>query len=400
MLGGVPLEFFIFAATLLGLALFHHNTLPIALAGLGAVLLYKLGISGFKEGPGFAGLTRHIAHEAPALTNLFLLLTGFALLARHFESSRLPEEMPAILPNDWTGGLWLLCIVFVLSAFLDNIAAALIGGTMARHVFKGKVHIGYLTGIVAASNAGGAGSVIGDTTTTMMWISGVAPTTVLRAYIAAIAAFFVFAIPAARQQHKLAPILKNPARGMSWDAIDWWCLVVVGMILTAAITVNVLGNALAPAFMARIPALGLTVWTALLVTALIRQPDWRAASGAVPGAIFLVSLVLTASMMPVESLPAATWKTAFGLGLISAVFDNIPLTALALRQGGYDWGLLAYAVGFGGSMLWFGSSAGVAIAGMYPEAKSAVRWIKAGWYVPLAYVIGFLVMLGILGWQP
>ena len=80
--------------------------------------------------------------------------------------------MPAFLPDEWEGrGGDLLAIVFVLSGFLDNIAAALIGGTMARHVFRGKVHIGYLAAIVAASNAGGAGSVVGDTTTTMMWIA-------------------------------------------------------------------------------------------------------------------------------------------------------------------------------------------------------------------------------------
>ena len=47
----------------------------------------------------------------------------------------------------------LLVIVAVISSFLDNIAAALIGGVMAREVFKGKVHIGYLAAIVAASNA-------------------------------------------------------------------------------------------------------------------------------------------------------------------------------------------------------------------------------------------------------
>ena len=62
----------------------------------------------------------------------------------------------------------MLVMVFVLSGFLDNIAAALIGGAMAHQLFKAKVHIGYLAGIVAASNAGGSGSVIGDTTTTMM----------------------------------------------------------------------------------------------------------------------------------------------------------------------------------------------------------------------------------------
>ena len=66
-------------------------------------------------------------------------------------------------------------MIFVLSSFLDNIAAALIGGTIAGVVFRGKVHIGYLAAIVAASNAGGSGSVVGDTTTTMMWIDGVSP---------------------------------------------------------------------------------------------------------------------------------------------------------------------------------------------------------------------------------
>ena len=116
-----------------------------------------------------------MAHEWVTLANLFLLLMGFALLSRHFEESRIPDEMPALLPDDWKGGVVLLVLVFVLSSFLDNIAAALIGGTVARHVFQGKVHIGYLAAIVAASNAGGSGSVVGDTTTTMMWIAGVSP---------------------------------------------------------------------------------------------------------------------------------------------------------------------------------------------------------------------------------
>ena len=71
---------------------------------------------------------------------------------------------------------------------------------------------------------------------------------------------------------------------------------------------------------------------------------------------------------------------------MSAVFDNIPLTALALKQGGYDWGFLAYAVGFGGSMIWFGSSAGVALSNQFPEAKSAIAWLRGGWHVAVAYV--------------
>ena len=59
--------------------------------------------------------------------------------------------LPHLLPDDWKGGFVLLAGVFVMSAFLDNIAAAMIGGTMAKVLFRRKVHIGYLAAIVAAS---------------------------------------------------------------------------------------------------------------------------------------------------------------------------------------------------------------------------------------------------------
>jgi Na+/H+ antiporter NhaD/arsenite permease-like protein len=102
----------------------------------------------------------------------------------------------------------------------------------------------------------------------------------------------------------------------------------------------------------------------------------------------------------VEKLPPASWQSTLSLGFISAVFDNIPLTALALKQGGYDWGMLAYAVGFGGSMIWFGSSAGVALSNMFPEAKSVGRWLAQGWHVTLAYVLGFITIMTLVGWHP
>ena len=154
-----------------------------------------------------------------------------------------------------------------------------------------------------------------------------------------------------------------------------------------------------PALLVEIPVIGLAVWAAILLTMRIRKPDWGIMPRAFSGAIFLLALVTCASMMPVETLPPASWQTAFGLGFVSAVFDNIPLTALALKHGGYDWGFLAFSVGFGGSMIWFGSSAGVAIANMFPEAKSAVGWVRHGWFIAPAYVIGFFVMLAVLGWS-
>jgi len=394
---GIPVDFILFGLTLLGVALFHRNTLAVALAGLAAITAYKLAFTGFKTGTDLTGLALHLEHEWVILANLFLLLMGFALLSRHFELSRVPDEMPAFLPDDWKGALVLLVMVAVLSSFLDNIAAALIGGTVARHVFRGKVHIGYLAAIVAASNAGGSGSVVGDTTTTMMWIAGVSPLSVLEAFVAAGVALAVFGIPAALQQHRYAPIVKQPPRELQ---IEWVRLGIVVAILLVAIGANVVANLKFPDLLDAIPVIGLSVWAVILLAAPLRQPDWAVMPETFKGTIFLLALVTCASMMPVEALPAASWPTALGLGFVSAVFDNIPLTALALKQGGYDWGYLAYAVGFGGSMIWFGSSAGVALSNMYPEAKSVGLWLRHGWHVAVAYVIGFAVMLALLGWHP
>jgi len=394
---GVSFDFVLFGLTLAGVALFHRHTLQVALTGLAAVTLYKLGFTGFKTGPGVGGLGQHLLHEWVILTNLLGLLLGFALLSNHFEKSRVPAVLPRWLPDDWKGAFVLLVMIFVLSSFLDNIAAAIIGGTVAATVFRHKVHIGYLAAIVAASNAGGSGSVVGDTTTTMMWIDGVSPIDVFEAYVAAIVALVIFGIPAAMQQQHYSPIIKDARVD---HRIDWARVAIVAIILAAAIAVNVLMNIKFPEHSDRFPFIGAAVWAAILACAPWRMPEWKLLPEALKGSVFLLSLILCASMMPVEKLPAASWQTAFGLGFVSAVFDNIPLTALALKQGGYDWGYLAYAVGFGGSMIWFGSSAGVALANLFPEAKSVGAWLKHGWHVAVAYVIGFFVLLALLGWHP
>ena len=338
-------------------------------------------------------------HEWVILANLFLLLMGFAILSRHFENSRIPDEMPAFLPDGWQGGLALLAIVFVLSSFLDNIAAALIGGTMARHVFKGKVHIGYLAAIVAASNAGGSGSVVGDTTTTMMWIDGISPLSGRRGLCGGGGG-----LPDLRHPGSAAaapPFAdREGCAARPADRLDLRSASSRRSLIIAILRQRHRQPAVSRRCSDVVPVIGLAVWIVILATAPLRQPDWKIMPETFKGTIFLLALVTNASLMPVEELPLASWQTALGLGFLSSVFDNIPLTALALKQGGYDWGFLAYAVGFGGSMIWFGSSAGVALSNMYPEAKSVGRWLRHGWHVAIAYVIGFFVMLAILGWNP
>jgi hypothetical protein len=182
--------------------------------------------------------------------------------------------------------------------------------------------------------------------------------------------------------------------------VDWARLGIVAIILAAAIATNVIINLNFKHLSDSFPFIGAAVWVAILACAALRSPQWNLVPEAMKGSAFLLSLVLCASMMPVDRLPTASWQTSFGLGFISSVFDNIPLTALALKQGGYDWALLAFAVGFGGSMIWFGSSAGVAVSNLYPEARSVGMWIRHGWHIPIGYVAGFFVMLAVMGWQP
>ena len=376
----IPIEFFLFAATLLGVAIFHRRNLEIAVAGLVAITLYKGLVTQNID------LVAHFLHEERLVLNLLGLLLGFAILARHFELSKIPDWLPRLLPDDWKGGFVLLIMVALLSTFLDNIAAAIIGGVVAGHVYQHKVSVGYLAAIVAASNAGGAGSVIGDTTTTMMWIAGVPALHVADAFIASTVAVAFSGIVAAKAQQRYHPVTKNPPAHLH---LDWGHLAIVALIIAGAIVAN-LGL--------DFPAAG--VWVAIVLGGFIRKTPWGEVSKSVKGALFLIALVLSASLMPVKSLPAPSLESAFGLGFVSAVFDNIPLTALALYQGGYDWGILAFAVGFGGSMIWFGSSAGVALSSQYPQAKNTLAWLREGWHVPVAYVLGFAVMAGLLGWNP
>jgi len=395
-LGPVRIEFIIFGLILLGVALFHNQTFWVAVIGLSVLITFKLLFDhGFHFGEHMWGensLTDQLIDkgmrqgEWGIILNLTGLLLGFAILSKIFEESGVPDVLPRFLPDDWKGPFILLVFVFVLSSFLDNIAAALIGGTIALVVFRKKVHIGYIAAIVAASNAGGSGSVVGDTTTTMMWIDGVSALNVFHGFIAAGTALLFFAWFAAHQQDKYQSIHKEGDMSVK---IDWLKIFNVALILAGAIISNILYD---------MPALG--VWIAIVIGAAIRPVPWKEVPGAIKGTIFLLCLVFCASLMPVEELPDASWVTAFSLGFLSAVFDNIPLTKLCLEQGHYDWGMLAYSVGFGGSMIWFGSSAGVAITNKFPEGRNVFSWVKNGWHVTVAYVIGFFVLLLTMGWEP
>ena len=51
-------------------------------------------------------------------------------------------------------------------------------------------------------------------------------------------------------------------------------------------------------------------------------------------------------------------------------------------------------------MIWFGSSAGVAVSNVFTDAKNVGQWVRHGWHIAVGYVIGFAVFMMVQGWHP
>lgn len=90
----------------------------------------------------------------------------------------------------------------------------------------------------------------------------------------------------------------------------------------------------------------------------------------------------------------ATWA-AFGIGVISAVVDNIPVMFAVLEMNPElshgDWLLVTLTAGVGGSLLSVGSAAGVALMGAargHYTFMSHLRWLPA---IFLGYVASIIV---------
>lgn len=388
---GIRYEMIIFALILVGVAIFYTKTRQVAIIGLLALLFFK-----YEFTDGFSVLDKLLGTVGPdgvrtkgswnTYVNLALMLPGFAILADIFEKTNFPKILPRYLPNNLFCGMVLLFFIFILSTFLDNIAAAMIGGSIAMTIFKNKVHIGFVAAICAAANAGGTGSVVGDTTTTIIWIYGKDPLVLTHAFLPAIVALLIFSFFGSLQQYKYEKMEKNNDLLVT---IHKKSLLSVFLILVLAITFN---------FLYEFPALG--IWIAIIISLFLTKVDFKVVKNSYDSTVFLVVLVFCAELVPLESVPEASILSTMAIGFVSSVFNNIPLTQLCLIKGGYDWALISYAVGFGGSMIWFGSSAGVAVCDLFPKARSFMNWLRYGWHIPVAFLVGFGAYLLIMGWDP
>lgn len=399
--------FGLFIAMLVGLLLFHRHKLwvvGIGFAVLTAVFMWNMGgwdvwVDHFRE-----------KHRSHLLINLALLLPAFALVAYYFERSGASLGLARVLQSD----VALLWSIFWMSTILDNIAAALIGGMILLAKY-GKTNIPFkmIVGVIGAANLGGAGSPVGDTTTVMMFISEdpiISVMEIMKGFIASFPAQLLLSIWAKNHGHLPQASLQEGRGGAVREKIEERDVIATAAAsdgpevegLMDASETKVQWSMMWP--MLAIPGLilgnlkdqpGLGLWAGLLLGLLFaaQRINRKVFFEALPNTLFLLLLIAAAELLPLEQIKPNINRlprnvVAILAGLLSAWFDNIPLTAICLNLGGFDWGLLAYCVGYGGTAMWFGSSAGVAIGLIFPEVYNTKRWGVPFVVVTLTYLVG------------
>jgi Na+/H+ antiporter NhaD/arsenite permease-like protein len=272
-------------------------------------------------------------------------------------------------------------ITFFASAFVDNVAAAKMAKKIAQKRYGRKTLLPDTTAsIICASNAGGAWSPVGDTTTIMITTSVLVALgqvwLVFLAIPACIAYQFVINSFLPKEEDNGGDVVVEKA------TVHWVRL--LPLLAVPGLVTSIIVSAFLPQddplspFLPLIGLVGGFTVGVLAATYLSKKGDegafvmeWHVLTGKslLVNVAFILFLLGSAHMLPVTNL--VNWMAAnapdgfmpegfsYILGYLSAYFDNIPLTEAAILMGGLTWHRLAFLVGVGGSMTWSGSSAGV-----------------------------------------
>lgn len=309
--------------------------------------------------------------------------------------------------------LWVICAVtFLFSAVLDNMTTTIVMILLLRKIIEDQHERWLYAGmIVIAANTGGAWSPIGDVTTIMLWVKGnvTAMALIERVLLPSVVAMVVPLLIILPQLKGTIPPFENPVddptHGMSHkERLLIFCLGVGGLLFVPVFkSVTHL-----PPFVGMLFVLGaLWLYTEIFYNGkrIERRKQHRLpqviARIDMPSILFFLGILLAVGVLEAAGILSATagWLDSevhnvyainVLLGIMSSIFDNVPLVAGVMGmypiemgevtgyaanfvQDGIFWEFLSYCAGVGGSLLIIGSAAGVIAMGL--------EKINFGWYL-------------------
>jgi len=307
-------------------------------------------------------------------------------------------------------------LAFFISPVADNLTTALILSTVLITIDKHneKFLVPGAINIVVAANAGGAWSPFGDITTLMVWIDGKGSfSEFLYLFPASIIGWLITAFLLS----KVVPEGKPPFHpGEPPVSIDEGGKVIIGLF-ALTITIAVLTHQILdlPAMWGMMFGLSLLkLYSFKLNRKLSIQEEskrinvfaWIAKIendtllfffgilAAVGGLHFLGYLEYFTKLY--ESLGATVVNIL--VGFISAVIDNVPVMSAVLKANpdmGADtqaqWMLVTLTAGIGGSLISFGSAAGVGVMGKLHGIYTFNAHMRYAWMVLVGYIVSIAI---------
>ena len=302
-------------------------------------------------------------------------------------------------------------IAFFLSPIADNLTTALILATVLITIEQKNKDflVPGAINIVVAANAGGAWSPFGDITTLMAWTAGKGTfADFLFLFPASIAGYLVTAFLLSRIVPNTVPDIDiskevNPemAKGakvvMGLGIFTIFCAVMSHQVLhLPAMWGMMFGLALLKMYDYTLKikhGQGFGVFSSI---AKIENNTLMFFFGilAAVGALYFIGWLALAAVVYDPSVLGPTWSN-IGVGFLSAIVDNIPVMSAVLKaspdMGLEQWMLVTLTAGIGGSMISFGSAAGVGVMGKLPGIYTFGAHMKFAWTI----VIGYFVSIGV-----
>lgn len=304
-------------------------------------------------------------------------------------------------------------LAFLFSTFINNITTTIVFVYIATRLFRGETLVKTAAAIVIATNAGGVFSPIGDVTSTMLWLNGkfTSADVFLQGFLPALSSFLVSTALLGRSIPDGSALLKetrNTILPAEWVIIVLCCLSYFLPLVMTLLNI--------PAYMGLLFGLAI-VWLAVEIFKPHLPKESRMDISIekffqktdIAGLYFFVGILLAVSALSylgilhdisqyIYSATPSTERVIWGnvvLGLVSAVFDNIPLTAASIEivktTSASLWVLLSYTVGFGGSLFLIGSGSGIVAMTIVKELTFTKYLRIASLPVLLAYFTGILV---------